>query len=50
MRKSDLLAVFSDSICGPSTHGLVTDIQVNVYIGNKLWRLSFQSSHLLKIK
>ena len=28
---------------GPSIHGLVTDIQVNVCIGNKLLRLSFQN-------
>ena len=27
---------------GPSINGLVTDIQVNVYIGNTLSRLSFQ--------
>ena len=27
----------------PSTHGLVTDIQVNVYIGNTLSRLRFQN-------
>ena len=31
-------------------HGLVTDIQVNVYIGYMLSRVSFQSWHLLKIK
>ena len=30
-------------ILGPSIHGLVTDVQVNVYIGNKLSRLSFQN-------
>ena len=29
---------------------LVTDIQVNVYIGNMLSRLSFQNRRLLKIK
>ena len=28
---------------GPSIHGLVTDIQVNVNIGNTLSMLSFQS-------
>ena len=28
---------------GPSKHGLVTNIQVNVYIGNTLSRLSFQN-------
>ena len=28
---------------GSSIHGLVTDIQVNVYIGNTLSRLSFQN-------
>ena len=28
---------------GPNIHGLKTDIQVNVYIGNTLSRLSFQN-------
>ena len=31
-------------------HGLVTDIQVNVYIENMLLRLGFQNCHMLKIK
>ena len=34
----------------PSIHGLVTYIQVNVYIGNTLSWLSFQNCHMLKIK
>ena len=30
-------------LLGPSIHGLVTDIQINIYIGNTLSRLSFQN-------
>ena len=35
---------------GPSKTGLVTDIQVNVYSGNTLSRLSFKNGRMLKIK
>ena len=37
-------------VVGPSIHKLVTGIQVNVYIGNTLSRLSFQNWRMLKIK
>ena len=35
---------------GCAGNKITADIHVNVYIGNKLTRLSFQSWHLLKIK
>ena len=35
---------------GPIINRLVTDIQVNVYIGNTLSRLSFQNWRMLKFK
>ena len=37
-------------ILGPKIHPLVTDIQVNVYIGNTLSRLSFRNWRMLEIK
>ena len=38
-----MASVKADLGLGLSTHGLVTDIQVNVYIGNTLSRLSFKN-------
>ena len=37
---------FISSSLGPSKHRLVTDIQVNVYIGNKLSRPAFKMMYV----
>ena len=47
--KTGIFLIANEFSIRPSIHGLVTDIQVNVYIGNTLSRLSFQNWRMLKL-